>query len=221
MKTESFKKYLVLGILFVFPLTVYLFFASGINNFARLPVLTDDVDEVNLWESYNGDSVFLQDHITVLGFWGSDLENRELDAFNLNQKIYKRFYQFEDFQFVMVVSNSLEEEIGDVLNELQKGTSTDLQKWKFIFGTDEEIENLFNSLKSDVKLNDKKSNSTVFIIDRERKLRGRDDDEDIGTLYGYNTTSVAELNSKMTDDVKVILAEYRLALKKNNSNRKK
>ena len=80
---------------------------------------------------------------------------------------------------------------------------------------------MFSSLDSDVELNDKNSTSTVFIIDRKRKLRGRDDDEDVGTLYGYNTTSVAELNSKMTDDVKVILAEYRLALKKNNSNRSK
>jgi hypothetical protein len=52
-------------------------------------------------------------------------------------------------------------------------------------------------------------------------LRGRDDDEEEGTLYGYDTSSVAELNKKMTDDVKVILAEYRLALKKNNSNRAK
>ena len=40
-------------------------------------------------------------------------------------------------------------------------------------------------------------------------------------LYGYNTSSVAEINKKMTDDVKVILAEYRLALKKNNSDRAK
>ena len=31
--------------------------------------------------------------------------------------------------------------------------------------------------------------------------------------------SVAELNNKMKDDVKVVLAEYRLALKKNNADR--
>jgi len=29
------------------------------------------------------------------------------------------------------------------------------------------------------------------------------------------------LNNKMVDDVKIILAEYRLALKKNNANRSK
>ena len=47
----------------------------------------------------------------------------------------------------------------------------------------------------------------------------RDDDEDVGTLYGYNASSVASLNNKMTDDVKVILAQYRLALKVNNARR--
>ena len=37
---------------------------------------------------------------------------------------------------------------------------------------------------------------------------------DIGTLYGFDARSVAEINNKMEDDIKVILAEYRLALKK-------
>ena len=60
----------------------------------------------------------------------------------------------------------------------------------------------------------------MFIIDKDKNVRGREDDEDEGVKYGYNTTSVAELNNKMEDDVKIILAEYRLALKKNNADRK-
>ena len=140
---------------------------------------------------------------------------------NLNQKIYKRFYEFKDFQFVMVVENGQQEKVKEILAELQKGAATDLSKWKFIFGAQSEISTLFSSFKTDVSLNDKFSNPTVFIIDRAKKLRGRDDDEEVGTLFGYNTSSVAELNKKMTDDVKVILAEYRLALKKNNSDRAK
>ena len=41
------KKYIVLTILFVLPLVVYLFFASGINHFAKLPVLTNDVYDIS------------------------------------------------------------------------------------------------------------------------------------------------------------------------------
>ena len=215
------KKYIVLGMLFIFPLVVYLFFASGINNFARLPILTEEVPEINDWTTLTKRPHQLDGMISIVGFWGSDLDYRKGDAFNLNQKIYKRFYQFDDFQFVMVVEEGLENKVEEILAELQKGAATDLSKWKFVFGTKAEIQTLFQGFKTDISLNEKASTSTVFIIDRARKLRGRDDDEEVGTLYGYNTASVAELNKKMTDDVKVILAEYRLALKKNNSNRAK
>ena len=215
------KKYIVLGMLFIFPLVVYLFFASGINNFARLPILTENVPEISHWATLNGSKNQFDGMISIVGFWGSDIELRKGDAFNLNQKIYKRFYQFDDFQFVMAVQAGLEDNVKQILAELQTGSATDLSKWKFIFGTKEQIEDLFKGFQTDITLNEKASTSTVFIIDRSRKLRGRDDDEEVGTLYGYNTSSVAEINKKMTDDVKVILAEYRLALKKNNSNRAK
>ena len=218
---EAFKKFLVLGILFIFPLVIYLFFASGVNNFAHLPVLTEEVNDIAEWPSLSGKPQQFNGKISIVGFWGSDLKLRKGDAFNLNQKIYKRFYQFDDFQFVMVVEKGQQEAINQILIELQAGAATDLSKWKFVFGSQDEIQTLFDSFQTDVSLNTKKSTSTVFIVDRANKLRGRDDDEEVGTLYGYNTTSVAELNKKMTDDVKVILAEYRLALKKNNSNRSK
>lgn len=221
MNKEAFKKFLVLGILFIFPLLIYLFFAAGINNFARLPVLTEEVNEISAWETLRGESLHFENNISIVGFWGSDLILRKADAFNLNQKIYKRFYEFKDLQFVMVVNDGEQTQIKRILQELQQGAATDLGKWKFIFGSAEEIQTLFDSFSTDIALNDLKSTSTVFIIDRAKKLRGRDDDEEVGTLYGYNTSSVAELNKKMTDDVKVILAEYRLALKKNNSKRTK
>ena len=46
MGKTDFKKKIVLGVLFIFPLLVYLFFASGKNNFAKLPVLTADIIEI-------------------------------------------------------------------------------------------------------------------------------------------------------------------------------
>ncbi len=219
MEHNSFKKFLVLGILFVFPIVIYLFFASGINNFAKLPILTENLPEINFWTTLDGPAVQLNDKITVLGFWGNDIENKKGDAFNLNQKIYKRFYEFKDFQFVIAVQDSLQDEIKEIVSEIQIGVGTDMVNWKFIFGNPEQIKALFKSLQSDVVLSPKQSTSTVFIIDKDKTLRGRDDDEDVGTLYGYDASSVASLNNKMTDDVKVILAQYRLALKVNNARR--
>jgi hypothetical protein len=216
--SKSFKKYFVLFILFVFPIVIYLFFASGKNNFAILPVLTTGVDEAGQWETLSGEPVQLQDRITVLGFWGADLSDKKGDALNLNQKIYKRFYQFKDFQFVMVLQQGQQDQVELLKQELKSGVGTDLIKWRFVFGGDDQILSLFKSLKTPLQLTAKNSLPYVFIIDKERNLRGRDDDEDEGNLFGFNAQSVAEINNKMVDDIKVILAEYRRAWKKYNKN---
>ena len=97
------------------------------------------------------------------------------------------------------------------------GVGTDLKKWNFIPTTQTNIEMVFDSFKTNLELDKNYSTPYVFIVDRDLSLRGRDDDEDIGLLYGFNSQSVAEINNKMVDDVKIILAEYRLALKKNDS----
>lgn len=165
----------------------------------------------------NEQGVKLKDNISVLGFWGGDINLRKSEALNLNQKIYKRFYKFQDFQFVFLTTKDQEENIKNLKEELTRGVGTDLQRWNFIFTDDNEIQKIYNSLATDIELSEENSTPYVFIIDRYLNLRGRDDDEGIGKLYGFNAESVAEINNKMVDDVKIILAEYRLALKKNDS----
>ena len=203
------KKYIVLTILFVLPLAAYLFFASGINHFAKLPVLTNDVYDI----SKISNTTFVN-KITILGFFGKNIKDKHGDALNLNQKIYKRFYKFNDFQFVMIQPDGTEELTNQLKNELKKGTNTDLVKWSFVTISDQNILDVFQSLKTDFNLDLNLGTPYVFIIDRDGKLRGRDDNED--TKYGYDSRSVADINNNMLDDVKVILAEYRMALKKNN-----
>ena len=80
------KKYLVLGMLFIFPLVVYLFFASGINNFARLPILTEQVQDVQDWTPLRATPNKFDGMISIVGFWGSDLALRKADAFNSESK---------------------------------------------------------------------------------------------------------------------------------------
>ena len=211
---QKIQKNFVLAVLFIFPVVIYLFFASGKNNFAKLPVLTNEINDLSDFKTHMGGPVKLDNHITILCYWGSNLDFRNGDAFNLNQKIYKRFYKFKDFQFVVLLTNDQEKNIENLKESLSSGAGTDLVKWKFLKGSKESIEEHFNSLNTSIYLDPKFSTKYVFIIDRKKNLRGRDDDEDTGFLYGYNAESVAEINNKMEDDVKVILAEYRLALKK-------
>ena len=214
--TAEIKKKIVLGVLFIFPIVIYLFFASGKNNFAKLPVLSEDVLELDIFKSFEERKVRLKDKITILGYWGDNLNFKKAEALNLNEKIYKRFYEFNDLQFVIIMQENKESEIKLLKNELRDGAGTNLLKWNFLTSSKENIERHFNSLKIPLILEKNLSSPYVFIIDKEKKLRGRNDDEDIGVLYGFDARSVAEINKKMIDDVKVILAEYRLALKRYN-----
>ena len=221
MKKEDLYKKIVLGLLFVFPLLVYLFFASGKNNFAKLPILSNGITEIQNLEFQADNPVSLKDQISIIGYWGGSLKNKQAEALNLNEKIYKRFYEFADFQFVFFVNKNRLSQVDSLKRALKEGVGTDLTKWNFIAATTDEIKTHFTSLQTPIKLDQDGSTPYVFIIDKDLNLRGRNDDEDSGTLYGFDARSVAQINKKMIDDVKVILAEYRLALKIYNNKRKK
>ena len=214
--TKNLKKYLILGFLFFFPIFVYVFLSTGINNFAKLPVLTETVMDIENIEG-NSANVSFKNKISVVAFWGGDVNNKKSEALNLNQKIYKRFYEFQDFQFVLLHDKSDNVAIEELKSDLVSGVGTDLKNWNFIPTTQSNIKMIFDSFKTNIELDESFSTPYVFIVDRDLSLRGRDDDEDIGMLFGFNSQSVAEINNKMVDDVKIILAEYRLALKKNDS----
>ena len=190
-------------------MVAYLFFASGINNFAKLPVLTESIEELELitYKDFNN-------KISILLFLGNDIENREGDALNLNQKIYKRFYQFKDFQFISISPLGNENKTNLLKEKLSSGTNTDMKNWSFIHLDEDKINELFSSLNTNLKLDQNLSSPYAYIIDKFSSLRGRDDSD--GIKFGYDSRSVADINNNMLDDVKIILAEYRLALKKNN-----
>ena len=203
------KKYFVLTILFVLPLVAYLFFASGINNFAKLPILEKDVLNVDTFSEKTFDN-----KISILIFLGNNIQKKKGDILNLNQKIYKRFYEFNDFQFIALGPIEIKKEMEDLVGQLSTGTNTEMTKWFFLFKDSEDIKNIFKSLRTNLELDEFGGSPYVFIIDKNGYLRGRNDTD--GIKFGYDIRSVAELNNYMVDDIKIILAEYRLALKKNN-----
>ena len=190
-------------------MVAYLFFASGINNFAKLPVLTENIEELELITNKE-----FNNKISILFFLGNDIKNREGDALNLNQKIYKRFYQFKDFQFISISPLGNENKSKLLKENLSSGTNTDMKNWSFIHLDNDKINQLFSSLNTNLELDKNLSSPYAYIIDKYSSLRGRDDSD--GIKFGYDSRSVADINNNMLDDVKIILAEYRLALKKNN-----
>jgi hypothetical protein len=215
------KKNIVLFVLFILPIVAYLFFASGVNSFITLPTITPTIPDVNpQWKSLNGEKVTLNQKITILGFAGEAIFENRGNFFNLNQKIYNKYYEFKDFQFVFIAPDGTQEQAKRVLNELSP--LSNVGGYHFVFAPVNEIQAYYNNLKLLGKLDSKMGTPNVFIVDKKRNLRGRKGKSVQGKpeyKEGFNTTSAAELHNDMMDDVKIILAEYRLALKRNNSNR--
>lgn len=212
------KKNIVLFVLFVLPIVAYLFFASGVNSFTTLPVITPKIADFGNWKSLNGKKVSLDKKITVLGFSGSDILSSRGNYFNLNEKIYKRYNGFQDLQFVVLCPIGTEKEAQKVVDALSP--FTDVKNWNFVFASNEDIQKFYDQLHLKGKLDKNLGTSNVYIVDKERNLRGRKGaakDQKEEYKEGYNTFHPSELSNEMLDDFKIILYEYRAALKKNHN----
>ncbi len=213
------KKNIVLFVLFILPIVAYLFFASGVNSFISLPIITKDIPEINTWKSLDNKPVALTDKITILGFSGTDVIKHKGNFFNLYEVIYAKYKDFKDFQVVMVLPDGTQ-------NQVQELLKVDIQKlgsyngWKFVFASPKEINTFYDKLHLVGKLDPTLATPNVFIIDKKRNLRGRKGQDQKGTpeyREGYSTILVSELYNKMMDDMKIIIYEYRAALKRNNN----
>ncbi len=207
------KKNSVLFVLFILPIVTYLFFASGINSFSKLPTLTKKIPDFGAWKSLNNETISLDNKITILGFSGAELLKNRGNYFNLNQKIYQRYHEFKDLQFVVLCPIGTEKDAQYVISQLK--TITDVSQWHFVFTTPDAIQKYYGQLKLVGKLDSDFGTPNVFIVDKERNLRGRKDKKEY--KEGYDTTSPSVLSNEMLDDFKVILYEYRAALKKNHN----
>ena len=207
------KKNIVLFVLFVLPIVAYLFFASGVNSYTKLPVLTSKTADFGNWESLSGMKVSLDSKVTILGFGGTELLKNRGNIYNLNQKVYQRYHGFKDLQFVYLCPIGTEKDAERIVKAL--GTYTEVNQWQFVFTTPEAITAYHKQLHLVDKLDANLGTSMIYILDKERNLRGRKDRNDY--KEGYDTFHPSELSNEMLDDFKVILYEYRAALKKNNN----
>ncbi|MEO9953341.1 membrane or secreted protein [Nonlabens sp.] len=203
----------VLVILFALPLLTYLFFLNGEHHFKTLPIVTEKISGLDGFKNLDGEPIHLKDSVSIITFLGSDPYKRIGYVSNVNEKVYKDFHEFDGFQMISILPETGVEDIEEI--KLQMEESTDLKDWHFLVGSENAINKLFNSFESDLSLNKDLSSEHAFIIDKQMSLRGRNDDPELGMVYGYDTYLIANLNKRMMDDMRVLLAEYRFAFKKN------
>lgn len=219
MQSKDIKKYTVLTVLFVLPLVAYLFFARGVHNFANLPTIhSDALLFTELPNLMGGKPISLANKINIITFLGDDVATQKAFAFHLKEKIYDKNKDFQDFQVISIVDENQLDEVKAFIYEIN--LTSDTKSWYFATLPLDEAQTFIQKLTNNKDSFDASYHSPyAYIIDKNGNLRGREDDKDYGKMYGYNMKSIADLNNKMVDDVKVILAEYRLALKKYKADR--
>lgn len=217
MDKKQTKKFIILGVLFFLPVAFLLMLYPSTNNYKTLDVVKEDVLDLSNLASVKDTLISLQDHITVLGFLGNNPESKIVEASNLKELVYNKFKGFKKFQVVMLVSNEAEAETKRLTQELNK--YSEHKYWHFVYATESDINKLFNSLRSSLRLDGSYATSSVFIIDKALNQRGRLDDrtekeiekgDPIRPLTAYNALEVSIIKNKMAaEDVRVLLEEYR------------
>jgi len=212
------KKFWILFSLFILPLVFYIFLSKGIYKYSNLPILTENVLDVQEISSTN---TTFKEHLTVVCFLGNDLNTAKGSMFNLNQTIYKRYYQKPYFQIVAILPKGTENNYKSAIEELS--AFTDISKWNFIYTNENNITSTFKSLNTPYSLNENLYSENAFIVDMENRLRGRKDDEDTadGKLYGYNMKSVSTLKNKMKDDIDIIYYQLKKSAEKESRRKRK
>lgn len=213
MEVSKTKRYIILSVLFFLPVAFILVMLLSKDNYTALDVVKENVVELPT----NKDSIQLKDHLTVLSFLGKYPKEHSTAALNLKELIYDRNKGFKTFQVVVLLPYAAKEEAEDLLQEIK--SYEDLRFWHLLYAEESEITRVFNSLRSEVTLNENLACDAVYIVDKDLNQRGRLDDrtddevenkEPIYGLFDYDCNQVSELKNKMAaEDMRVLFKEYR------------
>ena len=213
MELSSKKRNFVLGVLFFLPVAFIVIMMLSKQNYNTLDIVQTSIKEL----PKNKDGIKLKGHITVLSFLGKNPMKNATAALNLKEILYDWSKGFKKFQVVVLVPYQAKSQADQLLKEIK--SYEDLRFWHFVFAKENEIEAVFNSLKSSVKLKEDMSTNSVFIVDKERNQRGRLDDrtkKEIESnkprypLLEYSCIDVSILKSKLTaEDIRILFTEYR------------
>ena len=226
MINTFYRKWIILGILFLLPVIFLLFLYPSTHNYNTLDIVNEDIVEVEFFNFIDNRKTNFEGNITVLNFLGDKPIENITGALNLKELVYDKFKGFKKFQIISISSLNSEKSLESVKKELIK--SEELKYWFFATTSDEEINKIYSSLRYHNELDSSNYTSEVYIIDKQRNQRGRIDDRDDNQienkidsfgLYSYNSIIVSEIKKKMNDDIRILFTEYRQKRKGNfNSN---
>lgn len=219
---KQIKRNVILGILFFLPVMFLLLLYPAKHNYITLDILNENVLDITSFTSETKDSIQLKNHITILGFLGNNPKDKLTAMSNLKELMYDKFKGFKKFQIVMVLPERAKSDVQELKRELSKYEH--LKYWHYVYGNQNQIKQLYNSLNLIQDLDANLSTNNVVIIDKALNLRGRIDDrtdsdiqknKSIYSLKSYNCIEVAEIKNKMSEDLRIVFTEYRQKRKGN------
>tara|TARA_S200000501_G_scaffold123337_1_gene116369 strand:- start:2160 stop:2876 length:717 start_codon:yes stop_codon:yes gene_type:complete len=217
-----YRKWIILGILFLLPVIFLLFLYPSTHNYNTLDIVNEDIAEIDFLNFIDDKKTNFEGNITILNFLGDKPIENITGTLNLKELVYDKFKGFKKFQIISISTLNSEKSLETVKKELLK--SDELKYWFFATSSYEEINKIYRSLRYQNELDSSNYTSQVYIIDKQRNQRGRIDDRDDNQiennidpfgLYSYNSIIVSEIKKKMNDDIRILFTEYRQKRKGN------
>lgn len=213
MKKSNAKRNVILSVLFFLPVAFLIIMMLTKDNYNPLDIVNKNVRELPV----NQDSINMDGHITLLAFFGKKPLDNSIAALNLKELVYDRNKGFKKFQIVVLLPKEAKADAEKLFKKIS--SYEDLRFWHFVYAEDAEIRSVFNSLKTEVTLDDDLATTSVFIVDKDKFQRGRLDDrtekekeanKSVYSLYGYDCIDINQLKNKLaTEDMRVLFKEYR------------
>lgn len=210
MDKKSLRKALFLLGFVLLPSIALIIFLRSFQGYVPLPTLSEN--KLILEDVYDKDSVLVDSdslfyHQVSLIHPVVATDSLKLIAPNLGaiySTVFQKFQGYPDFQIVSLVPWDLKPTFDSAFSHMP---AVDLSHWKVVYLN---RENLVNSLKTWTAETPKPW--YVNIMDKDQKLRGR---EDNGIPQkSYNSLLIKVLRKDVGDDLKVLISEYSLAFKK-------
>jgi len=224
---SKLKKFLVLFSLLLLPTILYVVLTTGKHNFANLPYLiTESGDTATIppfsFINQDGKTITNADYkgkIYVADFFFTTCPGICKTMTGNMKRLQEEFEKHDDFALLSHTVNPEKDSV-EALRRYADERGADTRNWNFVTGTKEAIykiaESYFCNASPDSLAPGGFLHSEYFIlIDKEGKIRCRKEDD--GNIKAvYDGTSEADMR-KLKDDIKVLIAEYNLALKKNKN----
>jgi len=221
------KKALVLFSVLLLPTILYLALTTGKHNFVNLPHLvteSGDTAKIPPFRFINQDGKVITNadykgKIYVADFFFTTCPGICKIMTENMLRLQKEFENNKEFALLSHTVNP-ERDTVETLRRYARDKGADTRNWNFVTGTKDSIYSIaasyFANASPDSLAPGGFLHSEFFIlVDKEGNIRCRKEDD--GNIKAvYDGTSEAEMR-KLKDDIKVLIAEYNLALKKNNN----